>query len=153
MNNANCLTNNVHCLADYAILLANIYDKLSQSKLVGKCYDFDISCACTCQQRIHVWLVFVGDVATCGYTLSPNMYMYVFSFNHGRWQDFFHGRGCRKIIRFSGGGHIMPICICTYKLHEWVLPKIIHVLCMLAVKFSLWAICINFSSALLYRFL
>ena len=83
--------------------------------------------------------------------------MYVFSVNHGRWQDLIQGGGrCRKIIYFSGGAHIMPVRICTCKFEvTWVsvLPKIIHVLCMLAVKFSHWAPCINFSSALLYRFL
>ena len=77
--------------------------------------------------------------------------MYVFSVNHGRWQDFIQrapGR-CRKIIYFLAGAHIMPVRICTCKFEVTG----VSVLPMLAVKFSHWAPCINFSGALLYRFL
>ena len=82
--------------------------------------------------------------------------MYVFSVNHGRWQDLIQGGEVQKNnLFFRGCTHHHACCICTCKFEvTWVsvLPKIIHVLCMLAVKFSHWASCINFSSAL-YRFL
>ena len=116
--------------------------------------------------HVHVRAQSVSASRHVSNTDKPNMdslltrtctIMYVFSVNHGRWQDLIQGGGrCRKIIYFSGGAHIMPVRICTCKFEvTWVsvLPKIIHVLWMLAVKFSHWAPCINFSSALLYRLL
>ena len=74
---ANCPTNNVHCLADYVNLLANIYDKSLQCSGICSGNAPILIFLVLISNECMFGLVFAGDMAISWYTLNLDIRLFL----------------------------------------------------------------------------